>query len=533
MQMVVHMTHPDWRQDSQKRVWLRGVPIYSNAPLNAEAFARAVVDSSKHDQWRDFVSQLAGFFAFVALTPQGVAIGVDRVRSIPLFYAENGDTLYLSDSAEWLRQRLQIRTLNPDTRQEFLLTGFVSGDRTLLEGVRQAQAGEVIFIETTSAKRSVTPLRYYLFRSLPPASMSETEFNDALSRVVFECIERLIRFAAGRPLAVPLSGGADSRLIVTALRYLNYTPLLAFSYGAAGSRDPKRSLQVAQALEIPWRYVEYTRPLWDAYWDTEARRRYYLWASNWSSLPHPQDWIAVQELKRAGFLPNEAVLVPGHSADFVAGSHIPVAFFEPRTFTTEEVIAAIWDKHCSPPYRPSTRARYMERIQTALCLHGELSQQEAVDAFELWDWQERQAKYIVNSVRLYEFWDYAWWLPLWDNPFVEFWQRVPLEQRFGRRRYLEFVGYFTRAYGNEALAQVPLVVPASRRGGAPSFLRRAFYIWRRMSYLPEAGNLYALWQIAWGRQINSFYTYEFLRGAEQTLRRSAKPLDSSSARLPL
>lgn len=34
--IVVHMTHPDWQRDSQKRLWLRGVPIFESATLGAE-----------------------------------------------------------------------------------------------------------------------------------------------------------------------------------------------------------------------------------------------------------------------------------------------------------------------------------------------------------------------------------------------------------------------------------------------------------------------------------------------------------------
>jgi asparagine synthase (glutamine-hydrolysing) len=65
------------------------------------------------------------------------------------------------------------------------------------------------------------------------------------------------------------------------------------------------------------------------------------------------------------------------------------------------------------------------------------------DAMEKWDWQERQAKFICNSVRVYEFYGYDWWLPLWDTEFMKFWEHVPLELRKGTALYLAYVRHET------------------------------------------------------------------------------------------
>ena len=45
----------------------------------------------------------------------------------------------------------------------------------------------------------------------------------------------------------------------------------------------------------------------------------------------------------------------------------------------------------------------------------------------------------MNSVRVYEFFGYDWWLPLWDGEFVEFWQNVPLSLRYKRLWYNQYV----------------------------------------------------------------------------------------------
>ena len=39
-------------------------------------------------------------------------------------------------------------------------------------------------------------------------------------------------------------------------------------------------------------------------------------------------------------------------------------------------------------------------------------------AFESWDISERQPKFIVNSLRVYEYFGYEWWIPFWDKKFM-------------------------------------------------------------------------------------------------------------------
>jgi asparagine synthetase B (glutamine-hydrolysing) len=63
---------------------------------------------------------------------------------------------------------------------------------------------------------------------------------------------------------------------------------------------------------------------------------------------------------------------------------------------------------------------------------------EAADVFERWDLQERQAKFICNSVRAYEAFGHDWRLPLFDHELMDFWARVPLDLRFGRKLYFRF-----------------------------------------------------------------------------------------------
>jgi asparagine synthetase B (glutamine-hydrolysing) len=85
------------------------------------------------------------------------------------------------------------------------------------------------------------------------------------------------------------------------------------------------------------------------------------------------------------------------------------------------------------------RSELAERIEQVTGPIAESTPEKAADTFEYWDLQERQAKFIVNSVRVYESFGYEWRLPLFDAELMDFWARVPLRGRVGRRLYFEFV----------------------------------------------------------------------------------------------
>jgi asparagine synthase (glutamine-hydrolysing) len=87
-----------------------------------------------------------------------------------------------------------------------------------------------------------------------------------------------------------------------------------------------------------------------------------------------------------------------------------------------------------------------------------LTPESAFEVYKKWVWQERQAKFIVNSVRVYEFWGYDWWIPLGDSDMRDFWVHVTMDSRIDKRLYvahiqqlaMHMVGTGNRAfYGTE------------------------------------------------------------------------------------
>jgi asparagine synthase (glutamine-hydrolysing) len=168
----------------------------------------------------------------------------------------------------------------------------------------------------------------------------------------------------------------------------------------------------------------------------------------------------VQTLIGQRRIADDAVFVPGHSGDFLAGSHVPKEFAARRHLLRDELLQAMFDAHYSLWDWPKTSASLMrrtftERIERVVGPINDGATEAAADTFECWDCEERQAKFIVNSVRAYEFFDHEWRLPLFDAELMDFWSAIPMSGRLGRRLYFEFV----RRHQN-----LPVTVPNTDRG---------------------------------------------------------------------
>ena len=289
---------------------------------------------------------------------------------------------------------------------------------------------------------------------------SDDELASQLVGVHERVFRRLLDDVGDRQIVIPLSGGYDSRLIGHSLRELGARNVLCYTYGLSGNWESGISRELAQHLGFDWVMVPYSHRQWRAVGESAAFKRYFMEAGHFASVAHIQDWPAVQALLAQNKLSPDAVFVPGHSGDFLAGSHVPRAYADRARITRGELLQSLFDAHYSLWDWPNDAASEMRRIfanriERVIGPLTDGTAEQAADAFECWDCQERQAKFIVNSVRAYEFFGFEWRLPLFDAELMDFWSRIPLEGRLRRRLYFEFVRRYQR---------LPLTEPNTDRG---------------------------------------------------------------------
>ncbi|MFO8144845.1 MAG: asparagine synthase C-terminal domain-containing protein [Candidatus Syntrophosphaera sp.] len=414
---------------------LRG-HIWHQGKFHSEIPANLFPPDCAPRQFKDILQKVDGCFSIIIERDGFILAAVDRIRSLPLFFADKDNGLLIGDDAFEIRSRLGYPPLDQSALPEFLLTGYNCLNDTLYRDLKQLEAGQYLVWDKTTATLEVK--EYFRYQHLfEPVGDPLEEMDRMHARV----IDRLIESAAGRTLVIPLSGGYDSRLIAVMLKRLGYENVICFTYGSRHHGECAASRKVAKFLNYPWLIIEHNRRMWYNAFHSEEMRAYFRFSTHLCSSPHIQDWLAVQRLKERELIPPDAIIVPGHSGGSPQGDNLPQLFEDKEDLTARDLLDTIYRKHYNLWFCPNDRRNelFARRIRDYLQIPVLIKSEIAASMFDEWDWRQRQAKFIVNSIRVYEFFGYEWRLPLWDLEFMEFWMRVPLSQRIHRSLYKQYV----------------------------------------------------------------------------------------------
>jgi asparagine synthase (glutamine-hydrolysing) len=418
--------------NGQCEAYLKGYIYYRNQLIIFEELVDLIIRAINNGSLGELLDTLDGCFLCVIKTDKYFFAFVDRARSIPFFYAQSSTIVFASNDAYWIKENVAAKDYDEISASEFLLTGYVTGGDTLYANIHQLQPGEYLLL----MGNKLIIHRYFKFFHQNTYLLAEPQLLELLDRVVLNVFTRFIHWAGGRAIIIPLSGGYDSRLIATMVKKLKYDNVIAFSYGKPGNKEAHVSRQVAESLGIRWEFVDYSNELWRRWFQTDERKAYYRTADGLSSVPHIQDWPAVWELRKRRLIPEDSVFAPGHTVTLALKDG-------PTESTSEALTKAIYSKHYSlwPKWKVSQeiRGRLEEKIGETFNSLPKNSIDWAVDFFEAWELQERQVKFIVNSVRVYDYFGYDWYLPLWDHELIEYWRRVPLNIRIGKNIFKTYV----------------------------------------------------------------------------------------------
>tara|TARA_B100000131_G_C18121041_1_gene612939 strand:- start:875 stop:2422 length:1548 start_codon:yes stop_codon:yes gene_type:complete len=418
-----------WYQ--KKNIWAKGFLFDSNNTLyKEEKIIDYFLDIKTKESFEKKLKEANGFFCAVIKNESDIFIAVDYTRSQPLFYSETHQ--WIGDDPKSLTTTKHIEK-DPISILELSATGYVTGSDTTYKDIKQIQAGEYLVFKDSSIKTK----SYYQYLHTDFIHYNQKNALDALDKSITNAIKRLITYANERQLVLPLSGGFDSRLIALKLKELGYSNVLCFSYGKKNNWESQISKEIATYLGFKWIFIDYD-PIINSLYQNKEMMNCSNFCHRAVSLINIQDYFAVHQLKEKTLIENNAIFIPGHTADFLAGGHLSNLELHNSSLTQAQITKRILNTHYVL-FKLTKKQKDIYSQKIMATLPSQAKSGDTSSQLDHWNWRERQAKFIVNACRVYEFFGYQWHCPLWDTEIMEYFQKLPLKYRKEKWLYNHYV----------------------------------------------------------------------------------------------
>ncbi|HUH73864.1 MAG TPA: asparagine synthase-related protein [Chitinophagales bacterium] len=358
---------------------------------------------------QNIINELNGAFSIIQLSHQQLLITTDTIASFPLFYRIKRNEITISSTPHF-----DIHdSLNEAAVKDYEKVFCTQFQDTLLTDWKSIPAGHQLKVDIANSK---IILKRYFNHYVTDKAPSDTATKSNLIEIIENWAKQIIQFADQRPIWIPLSGGYDSRLILSALVKEKAPNLHAYTYGKSLSVEVVNAHKVAKQLEVDWHFIPYNEQAFQ-YFFSDIWNQYALGNHHFQSLPHEQDFFALLALKSQGVLQEDFVIVPGFCGDIPTGSYL-----KNIEINTENYIQDQYQVHAK---------NLVDNI-------------EPWDSFQQWLTENRLSKFIVNSVRVYEYFGGKWMLPMWHRDFLELFYELETQEKFNQKFYTTviFESYF-------------------------------------------------------------------------------------------
>lgn len=375
-----------------------------------------------------------GSYAYIYEGETDVLLIVDTIASFPLFYAVKGDTIYVSDDAVLIAQNAKL-PIDEQNVSEYLKASYVTETGTLFKDVFALNPGTKVRISKETGKikqEQWLTLNYSVSDKKLDSSGHDRdyikEFNDCLTEVFTDLAERL----HGRKVLIPLSGGCDSRTVAATLKRVGYDNVFCLSYGKEGNFETDRSKIVAKTLGFEWFWCEYKGETWKRLLESKEYIDFIKYANVGETIGCIQALPAMQEVKKRGLVPDDTVVVPGHTLDVIMGSHLPTTVI--KGWTKKNLIDYILKIH----YGLNTSVPNGNIEQWTSIIPDTSNSDVLMEHYMLWEYRNRQSKFVGKDIRVYDSLGYSYEMPFWDSRVVKFASSLPFELLFDRKFQYEY-----------------------------------------------------------------------------------------------
>lgn len=406
--------------------WLLG-ELYGLPPARQPAFILDVLSG------RVSATRFNGHFLLYAWqeTTRQWHVWTDRFGTLHGYYAYDGQRTALGSYSGTVSAAASRRQLDWVGLTSFFSCGFFLGTRTQYDDMRVLRpATHLILDERGQLCREE---RYWQWQHQPDGQRSLSDTAAEFAHLFGEVIQE--QLGQGR-VAVPISGGLDSRSVVAALGDEERGRAWAYSYGyTPHSVETQIAQQIAQARQLP--FQAFTVPP-------------YLFDRLSQVIGAVEGFQDVTQCRQAAILPQLA-----EQAEFVIAAHWGDVWLDDMGLTGQTAVndeaffQTAWKKIaktgrdwlvqnlCQPQLnQPSTEPVVKALLQPALAAVTHVEEPDfRLKAFKTEQWS---ARWTTASIRMYQPAAFPR-LPFYDTRLTDFFARVPTALVAQRQLQVEYL----------------------------------------------------------------------------------------------
>ena len=407
--------------------------IYIPAKVNKEVFIKIAKQSLEEKNiW--YVLRRFYLRAILIETKNKIFASADHCKSVSLFYCEKN--FKISNNVERIQNSKKNLEIEKNFSYELLKSGYMSSNRTIFSNVKQLRAGEALIYDKKSNR--LTTKKYFNYLPDSKNTKQEIDLLKIHEKILNEEFLRIIKKNKDKLILVPLSGGLDSRLIISKLVELGHKRIIAFSYGPKDSFEVRIAKKVCKILSVKWIYINQSSKDYKNYFDSKKIKKFWKFCDFYSTLPNNQDLLAIDYLKSKKIIDRNSIIINGQTGDFITGGHIPKSLIGNK-IKKDILFKEIIKKHYSLLKFESKNKINLKNIINKIFNNIDKKIKTLVTLYEYWEYEERQSKFIIGGQRVYDFYDLQWELPFWSYSYVNFWKNVPYNFKINQYLYKTYL----------------------------------------------------------------------------------------------
>ena len=196
----------------------------------------------------DFLEKVEGMFAFALhdAARQRLLLARDRLGIKPLYFSDTEDGIFFGSELKAIFHLSgTVPPVDPNGLIQFLQNNFISGNKTICEGIERLAPGEAMLIENSSISRR---WEYWPLDGLEMADWDFQEASREFDSLMHDVILKHLR--SDVPIGLYLSGGVDSSALLAMLnQHSTYKPR-TYSIGFSSANVTSELVHAQAAADL-------------------------------------------------------------------------------------------------------------------------------------------------------------------------------------------------------------------------------------------------------------------------------------------